>query len=247
MGGYVASKGGDDTVRLWSTDTASAWASSPESTSSMMAAWPCLPSTPAPPRHGRFGPRHAEDDCDRLIHIWELDLAVLLGQPAAPTITYTSAKVVLVGESNVGKSYLAHRIATGVAARGGHDQEHARHEVLAARARAALCNGKGAGKPAPRRGVVGHGRPGGIPADPPAFPARHHRGPRAARSHRAAPPPSRRWRRGTSIWTSNCAAAPPSSCSWAPSWINRPTRLTAKVWNACARSVALPASTRPAP
>jgi small GTP-binding protein len=30
-------------------------------------------------------------------------------------VTYTSAKIVLVGESNVGKSYLAHRIATGAA------------------------------------------------------------------------------------------------------------------------------------
>ncbi len=51
-------------------------------------------------------------DPNRVIHIYELDLAALLGQPGAPTVTYTSAKVVLVGESNVGKSYLAHRIAT---------------------------------------------------------------------------------------------------------------------------------------
>ena len=62
----------------------------------------------------RLGAGHAGRQSDaRLIHLWELDFDVLLGQPAAPTVTYTSAKVVLVGESNVGKSYLAHRIATG--------------------------------------------------------------------------------------------------------------------------------------
>lgn len=50
---------------------------------------------------------------NRLIHIWELDLDVLLSQRLAPGVSYTSAKVVLVGESKAGKSYLAHRIATG--------------------------------------------------------------------------------------------------------------------------------------
>jgi small GTP-binding protein len=44
-----------------------------------------------------------------------LDLDVLLAQSTVPVVTYTSAKVVLVGESNVGKSYLAHRIGTGKA------------------------------------------------------------------------------------------------------------------------------------
>ena len=53
------------------------------------------------------------DERSRLIHFWELDFDVLLGQTAVPTVTYTSAKIVLVGESNVGKSYLAQRIATG--------------------------------------------------------------------------------------------------------------------------------------
>jgi WD40 repeat protein len=52
-------------------------------------------------------------DGNPVVNLWELDLAHLLGQSIAPTVTYTSAKVVLVGESNVGKSYLAHRIAMG--------------------------------------------------------------------------------------------------------------------------------------
>jgi GTPase SAR1 family protein len=50
-----------------------------------------------------------------LIHLWSLDPPLLFGKPAAPTVTCRSAKVVLVGESNVGKSYLAHRIAMGQA------------------------------------------------------------------------------------------------------------------------------------
>jgi len=55
----------------------------------------------------------------QLIDLWELDFDVLLSQRAGPTITYTSAKIVLVGESNVGKSYLAHRVATGEPPREG--------------------------------------------------------------------------------------------------------------------------------
>ena len=47
------------------------------------------------------------------IDIYELDLNFLFAQAITPSITYTSAKIVLVGESNVGKSYLAHRIANG--------------------------------------------------------------------------------------------------------------------------------------
>ena len=50
---------------------------------------------------------------DREIHIWELDLAVLFRQPTPSTVTYTSAKVVLVGDSGVGKTGLGWRVAHG--------------------------------------------------------------------------------------------------------------------------------------
>lgn len=53
------------------------------------------------------------------LQIWELDFDQILTQPHEATISYTSAKVVMVGESNVGKSYLAHRIATGKAPQKG--------------------------------------------------------------------------------------------------------------------------------
>src|SRR6185503_16530718 len=47
----------------------------------------------------------------RFIHIWEFDLDVLLSQRAGPVISYTSAKVVLVGDSGVGKTGLGWRLA----------------------------------------------------------------------------------------------------------------------------------------
>lgn len=51
-------------------------------------------------------------DEETAVRIWDLDLNRLLERPPArTTIRYTSAKIVLVGESNVGKSCLAMRLA----------------------------------------------------------------------------------------------------------------------------------------
>jgi len=52
-----------------------------------------------------------------LIHLWELDLDILLGKgkhrKAAPaSVSYAVAKVLLVGDTGVGKSGLAERLAT---------------------------------------------------------------------------------------------------------------------------------------
>jgi WD40 repeat protein/GTPase SAR1 family protein len=111
----LASKGdsSDETVRLWQTSTGKCIATILEPASSK---WPPgLAFHPHLPILATVGsdPGTPKDECDRVIHIWKLDLPILLEQLIMPTVTYTSAKVVLVGESNVGKSYLAHRIATG--------------------------------------------------------------------------------------------------------------------------------------
>ena len=52
------------------------------------------------------------DLSDRLIHILDLDYS-LLGAAATPAVTYASAKIVLVGDSGVGKTGLGWRLAHG--------------------------------------------------------------------------------------------------------------------------------------
>ncbi|MFI5454037.1 MAG: TIR domain-containing protein [Isosphaerales bacterium] len=113
-GRLLASKSGEDsTVRLWSSNTGACLAIIPEDAGRAFV--PGLAFHPRLPLLATVGsdPGTPIDDRDRVIHIWELDLAVLLGQPAAPSVTYTSAKVVLVGDSGVGKTGLGWRLAHG--------------------------------------------------------------------------------------------------------------------------------------
>lgn len=56
---------------------------------------------------------------EAVIHVFDFNVITLISLRKNPAITYTSAKVVLVGESNVGKSYLAHRISTGLPPKDG--------------------------------------------------------------------------------------------------------------------------------
>ena len=105
----IASNGGsgDNTVRLWRCDTWQPVAVIPEPASRV---WPPdVAFHPHEPVLATVGsdPGTKDDDCDRLIHIWQLDYAVLLGQPVRPSVSYTSAKVVLVGDTGVGKSGLS--------------------------------------------------------------------------------------------------------------------------------------------
>jgi len=53
------------------------------------------------------------DNSNHVIYIFELDLNILLGQSVAPSVTYTSAKVVLIGDAGVGKTGLGWRLAHG--------------------------------------------------------------------------------------------------------------------------------------
>ncbi len=63
-------------------------------------------------------PDAPEDERSRLTHFWELDFDVLLGKapearPAMKAVHHTTAKIVLVGDSGVGKTGLGWRLAHG--------------------------------------------------------------------------------------------------------------------------------------
>ncbi len=94
----------DNTIRLWRCDN-----------------WSCVAILDEPSSSGwfrgiAFHPRlpvlATLGENNHIIRIWELDEALLLGQ-AQESIHYTTAKLVLVGESGVGKTGLGWRLAHG--------------------------------------------------------------------------------------------------------------------------------------
>jgi small GTP-binding protein len=98
-GRLLASRSLDDTIRLWQCDTWEAVAQWSEA-----GKWPYTGLA--------FHPKQpvlaALSDQDKTIQIWELDLdAILSGAPPSTAIHYTNAKVVLVGDTGVGKSGLS--------------------------------------------------------------------------------------------------------------------------------------------
>jgi len=112
-GALLASQSYDGTVRIWRVGT---WdqlvlvdepGGDPSYTS--------LAFHPTRPLLATVGsdPGVQQQQRHRVVHIYELDMAVLLALVTAPTVTYTSAKVVLVGDSGVGKTGLGWRLAHG--------------------------------------------------------------------------------------------------------------------------------------
>jgi GTPase SAR1 family protein len=97
-GRLLASKGMDGVVRLWECRTWKPVATLDEPASSF---WPPgLAFHPGEPTLATLGA------FDQEIRIWEIDADRLLGQEATPSVYYANAKVVLVGETGVGKSGL---------------------------------------------------------------------------------------------------------------------------------------------
>lgn len=119
-GRLLASQSLDGALRIWRTDS---W----EMASVLFSEKPASPATSmvvgfhprkstlatiGPDEHGQGTP----------VRIWDLDHKALLSvHPAISGIKYVSAKIVLLGESNVGKSCLAMRIAEN---RYPEDKEH---------------------------------------------------------------------------------------------------------------------------
>jgi small GTP-binding protein len=102
---WLASKGCDDgTVRLWSCDT---WACVAVLTESRTGNWlSSVAFHPYLPVLATLGEENTT------IRLWELDEALLLTQRQA-NVHYTTAKLVLVGDSGVGKTGLGWRLAHG--------------------------------------------------------------------------------------------------------------------------------------
>jgi small GTP-binding protein len=97
----LASNAKDGTVRLWRSKTGELIAVLNELSSSR---WP--PSIAFHPQKASILATLGNEDRD--IHIWDLDINQLLGTSSLTgTVYYTNAKVVLVGDSGVGKSGLA--------------------------------------------------------------------------------------------------------------------------------------------
>jgi WD40 repeat protein/class 3 adenylate cyclase len=106
-GKFLASISGDHCVRLWEADTGVCKGTLP----GPAADYCCrgLAFHPTLPLLATIGaePGVSLRKSDRLIMIWELDFAVLLAQVAELSAHYLNAKVVLVGDTGVGKSGLS--------------------------------------------------------------------------------------------------------------------------------------------
>ncbi len=98
-GHLLASKSEDGTIRIWRTDIWESIATLKETSSYAFSSLAFHPNAPILATLGRK---------DTVIRIWDIDLSTLLGSiPALPVRRYANAKVVLVGDSGVGKSGLS--------------------------------------------------------------------------------------------------------------------------------------------
>ncbi|MEL7423457.1 MAG: TIR domain-containing protein [Bacteroidota bacterium] len=102
-GWFLASTSDDDTVRLWRTDS---WDTLANINLASDSAFRSVSFHPTLPYLAVTGQE------DRVLFIWELDKDTLLGNVSTTkSVRYTTAKIVLVGDSGVGKTGLGWRLA----------------------------------------------------------------------------------------------------------------------------------------
>jgi small GTP-binding protein len=113
-GALLATKSADHTVRLWRCDNWELVAVIPEPTTpgKVLSALAFHP-TDLLLASGCSAQGAPKGQRGKLIHLWELDLDVLLGgRPfSIPSVHHTTARIVLVGDSGVGKTGLGWRLA----------------------------------------------------------------------------------------------------------------------------------------
>ncbi len=109
-GRLLASKGRDGSIRLWDCAT---WTPAGVIAEPGASVWmPRLAFHPGQPLLASAGSEEGNND-DAVVHLWYLDPDRILSQSRSPSVTYTSAKIVLVGEAGVGKTGLGYRLAHG--------------------------------------------------------------------------------------------------------------------------------------
>jgi GTPase SAR1 family protein len=118
-GRFLASRSADSTVRLWNCDTWETVAVIPEQARPGYGVVG-IAFHPALPLLATVGSKADAPEKERctLIHFWELDFDLLLSKvlkakPTMKAVHHTTAKIVLVGDSGVGKTGLGWRLAHG--------------------------------------------------------------------------------------------------------------------------------------
>ncbi len=124
-GDLLATRSLDNTIRLWSCHTWEVLAIIPERTTGDLTAATFHPRLPWLAASGARSFEGGSADADKLTKIYEFDLAFLLGGTSGRSVAtgravhHVTARIVLVGDSGVGKTGLGWRLAHG------HFKEHA--------------------------------------------------------------------------------------------------------------------------
>lgn len=99
-GSFISTKSVDGTIRIWNFDNLEPVSIIDEKFPNVKVLTSPISFNPKAPILATLG------DNNKIIRIWKLDYNILSGKSITPSVHYTNAKVVLVGDTGVGKSGL---------------------------------------------------------------------------------------------------------------------------------------------